>query len=71
MRTPSAAQTTGSSLAPATTAARRAAFYVAEGDTLTVLLGGIRRFTKYDASGLLEAKRRLAAAVLERERYPF
>ena len=53
------------------TAARRAAFYVAEGDTLTVLLGGIRRFTKYDATGLLEAKRRLAAAALEAERYPF
>jgi butyryl-CoA dehydrogenase len=53
------------------TAARRAAFYAAEGDTLTMLLGGIRRFTKYDASGLLEAKRRLADAALERERYPF
>ena len=53
------------------TAARRAAFYVAEGDTLTALLGGVRRFTKYDAAGLLEAKRRLAAAALEVERYPF
>jgi alkylation response protein AidB-like acyl-CoA dehydrogenase len=52
------------------TAARKAAFYAAEGDTLTMLLGGIRRFTKYDATGLLGAKRRLAAAVLERERYP-
>jgi alkylation response protein AidB-like acyl-CoA dehydrogenase len=52
------------------TAARKAAFFAAEGDTLTMLLGGIRRFTKYDATGLLEAKRRLAAAVLERERYP-
>jgi alkylation response protein AidB-like acyl-CoA dehydrogenase len=51
-------------------AARRAAFFAAEGDTLTMLLGGIRRFTKYDASGLLQAKRRLAAAALERERYP-
>ncbi|WP_242335110.1 MULTISPECIES: acyl-CoA dehydrogenase family protein [Anaeromyxobacter] len=51
-------------------AARRAAFYVAEGDTLTVLLGGIRRYTKYDATGLLPAKRRLAAAALESERYP-
>jgi butyryl-CoA dehydrogenase len=53
------------------TAARRAAFYVAEGDTLAVLLGGVRRFTRYDATGLLEAKRRLADAALERERYPF
>jgi butyryl-CoA dehydrogenase len=51
------------------TAARRAAFYVAEGDELTLLLGGIRRFTKYDASGLLQAKRRLAAAAMEAERY--
>ncbi len=52
------------------TAARRAAFYAAEGDALSLLLGGVRRFTKYDASGLLEAKRRLAAAALEIERYP-
>ncbi len=52
------------------TAARRAAFYVAEGDSATMLLGGIRRLAKYDASGLLEAKRRLAAAVLAEEKYP-
>ncbi|GAO02558.1 acyl-CoA dehydrogenase family protein [Anaeromyxobacter sp. PSR-1] len=55
----------------AATAARRAAFYVGEGDTLTILLGGIRRFSKYDAAGLLQAKRRLADAVLETEKYPF
>jgi butyryl-CoA dehydrogenase len=52
-------------------AARRAAFFVAEGDDLTLLLGGIRRFTKYDASGLLEAKRRLAGAAIAAERYMF
>ncbi len=51
-------------------AARRAAFYVAEGDGATMLLGGIRRLAKYDASGLLEAKRRLATAVLAEEKYP-
>jgi alkylation response protein AidB-like acyl-CoA dehydrogenase len=51
-------------------AARRAAFYVAEGDGATMLLGGIRRLAKYDASGLLEAKRRLASAVLAEEKYP-
>jgi butyryl-CoA dehydrogenase len=51
-------------------AARRAAFYVAEGDPLAVLLGGIGRFTRYDATGLLEAKRRLAAEALEAGRYP-
>jgi butyryl-CoA dehydrogenase len=52
------------------TAARRAASYVLEGDTLTLALGGIRRFTRYDASGLLQAKRRLAAATLALERSP-
>jgi butyryl-CoA dehydrogenase len=52
------------------TAARRAASYVLEGDTLAMALGGIRRFTRYDASGLLEAKRRLAAATLALERSP-
>jgi alkylation response protein AidB-like acyl-CoA dehydrogenase len=51
-------------------AARRAAFYVADGDTLTMMLGGIRRFTKYDATGLLEAQRRLAEAVIASEKYP-
>jgi butyryl-CoA dehydrogenase len=51
-------------------AARRAAFYVAEGDTATMLLAGIRRFTKYDATGLLAAKRALADAVVEGGRYP-
>jgi butyryl-CoA dehydrogenase len=52
------------------TAAKRAVFYVAEGDMATMMLGGVRRFTKYDASGLLAAKRVLAAAVVEGERYP-
>jgi butyryl-CoA dehydrogenase len=52
------------------TAARRAVFYVAEGDQATLMLGGVRRFTRYDASGLLQAKRRLAEAVVAAERYP-
>jgi alkylation response protein AidB-like acyl-CoA dehydrogenase len=51
-------------------AARKAAFYIEEGDALTVMLGGIRRFTRYDASGLLKAKRALADAAIEAERYP-
>jgi alkylation response protein AidB-like acyl-CoA dehydrogenase len=55
----------------AATAARKAAFYSEEGDSLTMMLGGIRRFTKYDASGLLAAKRVLADAAIEAERYPF
>ncbi|MDA8427853.1 MAG: acyl-CoA dehydrogenase family protein [Geobacteraceae bacterium] len=55
----------------AATAARRAAYYIEEGDNLTMLLAGIRRFTKYDATGLLKAKRQLAAAAIEAERYIF
>ncbi|MFZ2224660.1 MAG: acyl-CoA dehydrogenase family protein [Candidatus Deferrimicrobium sp.] len=55
----------------AISAARRAAFYVGDGNTLQMLLSGIRRATRYDASGLLDAKRKLAAAALESERYPF
>lgn len=51
--------------------ARKAAFYIEEGDTLTMLLSGIRRFTKYDASGLLNAKRTLADAAIEAEKYIF
>jgi butyryl-CoA dehydrogenase len=54
----------------AASAGKRAAFYVADGDELSMLLAGVRRFTKYDASGLLQAKRRIAAAVVESERYP-
>jgi alkylation response protein AidB-like acyl-CoA dehydrogenase len=55
----------------AASAARRAAFYIEEGDTLTMLLAGIRRFTKYDATGLLQAKRQLADASLEADKYLF
>jgi butyryl-CoA dehydrogenase len=54
----------------AAAAARRAATYVLEGDMLTMVLGGIRRFTRYDGSGLLEAKRRLAAAAIALEKTP-
>jgi alkylation response protein AidB-like acyl-CoA dehydrogenase len=55
----------------AASAARRAAYFIEEGDTLTMLLAGIRRFTKYDATGLLKAKRQLAAAALDAEKYIF
>jgi alkylation response protein AidB-like acyl-CoA dehydrogenase len=51
------------------TAARKAAFFIEEGDNLTMLLAGVRRFTKYDASGLLQAKRQLADAAIEAEKY--
>lgn len=52
-------------------AAKKTAFYVEEGDTLAMILSGVRRFTKYDATGLLQAKRALADAVIEEEKYIF
>ncbi len=52
-------------------AARRGAFFIEEGDTLTMILSGIRRFAKYDATGLLQAKRLLAKAAIEEEKYLF
>ena len=54
-----------------TAAAKRGAFYIEEGDNLQMLMAGIRRFTKYNASGLLAAKRLLAKAVIEKEGYIF
>jgi alkylation response protein AidB-like acyl-CoA dehydrogenase len=50
-------------------AARKAAYYIEEGDALTVMLSGIRRYTKYDATGLLQAKRTLADAAIAAEKY--
>jgi len=55
----------------AASAARRTAYFMEEGDNLTMLLAGVRRFTKYDASGLLQAKRQLASASLEADKYIF
>jgi hypothetical protein len=52
-------------------AARKGAYFIEEGDTLTMILSGIRRFTKYDATGLLKAKRTLAAAACDEEKYIF
>ncbi|MGW8193496.1 MAG: acyl-CoA dehydrogenase family protein [Desulforhopalus sp.] len=52
-------------------AARKCAFYVEEGDNLTMILSGIRRFAKYDATGLLVAKKMLAKAACEEEKYIF
>jgi len=53
------------------TAARKGAFYIEEGDTLTMILSGVRRFSKFDATGLLAAKRLLADAACEEEKYIF
>jgi len=52
-------------------AARKAAFYIEESDTLSIILSGVRRFSKFDASGLLAAKRLLAEASCEKEKYIF
>ena len=52
-------------------AARKAAFFIEEGDNLAMLLAGIRRFTRYDATGLLQAKRTLAQAAIDAEKYIF
>jgi alkylation response protein AidB-like acyl-CoA dehydrogenase len=59
------------SLEKLSAAAKRGAFYIEEGDNLLMIMAGIRRFTKYDATGLLEAKRLLAKAVIEKEGYIF
>jgi len=53
------------------TAAKKGAFYVEEGDTLTMILSGVRRFAKYDATGLLAAKRLLAKVACDEEKYIF
>jgi alkylation response protein AidB-like acyl-CoA dehydrogenase len=55
----------------AATAARKAAYFIEKGDKLAMLLGGIARFTSYDATGLLKSKRQLAEAALEAEKYIF
>ncbi len=55
----------------AATAAKKGAFYIEEGDTLLMILSGVRRFAKYDATGLLQAKRLLAQAVSDEEKYLF
>ncbi|EKD35392.1 MAG: hypothetical protein ACD_75C01931G0002 [uncultured bacterium] len=55
----------------AASSARKGAFFIEEGDTLTMILSGIRRFGKYDATGLLTAKRTLARAACEAEKYVF
>jgi len=49
-------------------ASRKAAFFLEESEQL---LEGIHRFTRYDATGLLRAKRQLADASLESEKYVF
>jgi alkylation response protein AidB-like acyl-CoA dehydrogenase len=52
-------------------AARKGAFYIEEGDALTMILSGVRRFTRYNATGLLAAKRLLAEEACDQEKYLF
>jgi butyryl-CoA dehydrogenase len=52
-------------------AAARAAAYTGEGKRLEGLVVRIETFCRYDVSGFLAAKRTLAAAALEAERYIF
>ncbi len=52
-------------------AAARAAAYIEEGKRLEGLVERIETFCRYDATGLLAAKRTLAATALEAERYIF
>ena len=52
------------------TAAKRGAYYIEDGDNLTLILSGVRRYTKYDASGLLAAKRLIAQATFDAGKYP-
>ncbi|MDT8447990.1 MAG: acyl-CoA dehydrogenase family protein [bacterium] len=52
------------------TAAKRGAYYIEEGDNLAMILSGVRRYTKFDASGLLAAKRLIAKTTLEGGKYP-
>ena len=53
------------------TAARKASFIVGGESRPDALLQGIRNLAEYDASGLVQAKRKLADAALDAERYIF
>jgi alkylation response protein AidB-like acyl-CoA dehydrogenase len=52
-------------------AAKKAAYFAADGEPLRLLLSGVKRLADYDAAGLLQAKRRLADAASEAEKYLF
>ena len=42
-----------------------------EGDELRIMLMGLKRFTKYETFNTKDARRRIAAKVLEAGKYPF
>ncbi len=52
-------------------AAQKGAFYIAEEESRQMLRSAVTRLGQYDASGLLEAKRVLATAAIEAEKYIF
>ncbi len=52
-------------------AGKEAIFAIAEGDEQRMMLLGLKRFTKTDAVNLKEVRRRIAAKLLEENRYPF
>ncbi|MBI5577373.1 MAG: acyl-CoA dehydrogenase family protein [Deltaproteobacteria bacterium] len=52
-------------------AARKATLFIEEGENVGRILNGILGHGRYDASGLLAAKRQLADAILEEEKYIF
>lgn len=52
-------------------AAQKAAYYIAEGDQLKILRAAVSRLADFDATGLLDAKRLLADAISENEKYVF
>ncbi len=52
-------------------AARRAVLYAEEDEIDTKVLDGIQRLARYDAPGLLRAKRQLADAIIADEKYVF
>jgi alkylation response protein AidB-like acyl-CoA dehydrogenase len=55
----------------AASAGRAAICSFAEGDELRLMLLGLKRFTKVEPFNLKEARRRVAAQVLEKGEYPF
>ncbi|MCB0537592.1 MAG: acyl-CoA dehydrogenase family protein [Bacteroidetes bacterium] len=50
---------------------RHAIMAFAEGDMLTMMLMGLKRFTKFEAYNTTEARKRVAKAIIESNTYPF
>jgi hypothetical protein len=50
---------------------RHALYAFAEGDMMKMMLMGLKRFTKLDPFNTTEARKRIAAAIIESNDYPF